>query len=297
MSEPTVFITGASRGIGAAVAHQLAQRGARLALIGLEPARLEQLAASLGRPHAWFGCDVTDQAALDRAVDGAVRTFGGIDVVIANAGIASVGTVATASADELARVIDVNLTGVVRTVRSTLPYVIARRGYYLLVSSITAFAPMPGLAAYSATKSGVEQFAHALSYELAAKGVSVGVAYPCWTDTDLLRDAFAGLSMLREALNRLPGPFGTITSVEACARAIVKAVEHRQRRVYVPRSLAPFAVLRHLLARPPFDRLIQREAARTIPVLEQHVAALGPSFGGGTARTIPGGDPSAPNGA
>src|SRR6516225_1050884 len=107
MSEPTVFITGASRGIGAAVAHQLAQRGARLALIGLEPARLEQLAASLGRPHAWFGCDVTDQAALDRAVDGAVRTFGGIDVVIANAGIASVGTVATASADELARVIDV----------------------------------------------------------------------------------------------------------------------------------------------------------------------------------------------
>jgi NAD(P)-dependent dehydrogenase (short-subunit alcohol dehydrogenase family) len=207
MSGPAVFITGAARGIGAAVAHQLARKGARLALAGLEPTRLEQLAAGLGGPHAWFGYDVTDQSALDRAVDGAVRTFGGIDVAIANAGIASIGPVLTASADELARVIDVNLTGLVRTVRSTLPHVIARRGYYLLVSSVAAFVPMPGLTVYSATKSGVEQFGRTLGYELAGKGVSVGIAYPCWIDTDLVRGALADRSMLREALNRLPGPF------------------------------------------------------------------------------------------
>src|SRR5829696_1877097 len=89
-----VLVTGPARGIGAETARQLAARGARLSLVGLEPELLAALAAELGAGHVWFECDVTHQPSLDAAVAGAVRALGGLDVVVANAGVASNGTVA-----------------------------------------------------------------------------------------------------------------------------------------------------------------------------------------------------------
>src|SRR3954447_24769084 len=88
-----VLITGAARGIGAEAAKQLAARGARTALVGLEPELLEQRAAELGPDHAWFEADVTDAEAIENAVAAAAERFGGLDVVIANAGIAASGPV------------------------------------------------------------------------------------------------------------------------------------------------------------------------------------------------------------
>jgi hypothetical protein len=274
-----VLITGAARGIGAALARHLAAAGARLVLVGLEPEKLGALAAALGPQHVWFECDVTDQPSLDRAIASGVAATGGLDVVVANAGIASIGTVAVTPVDALVRVLDVNLGGVIRTVSATLPHVAARRGYYLLVASAASFAAAPGLAVYAATKSGVEQFGNALRYEVAHKGVMVGTVHPCWIDTDLVKDARADLSTFRDMLKRLPGPFGTVTSVDVCAGAMVRAIEGRRRRTYVPRSLAPFAALRHFLARPPFDSVISRAAANTVPQMEHETAALGRTFG------------------
>jgi NAD(P)-dependent dehydrogenase (short-subunit alcohol dehydrogenase family) len=274
-----VLITGAARGIGAALARHLAGAGARLVLVGLEPDKLAALTASLGPQHIWFESDVTDQPSLDRAIAAAVAATGGLDVVVANAGIASVGTVAVTPADALVRVVDVNLGGVVRTVSATLPHVTARRGYYLLVASAASFAAAPGLAVYAATKSGVEQFGNALRYELAHKGVAVGTVHPCWIDTDLVKDAKEDLSTFRDMLKRLPPPFGTVTSVDVCAEAMVRAIAGRRRRTYVPKSLAPFAALRHFLARPPLDGIIRRAAAGTVPRMEQETAALGRTFG------------------
>ena len=167
-----VFITGPARGIGAALARSLAARGARLGLAGREPEKLAALSAELGPAHRWYECDVTDAASLERAVRSTAEELGGIDVAVANAGIASHGTVAVTPMDALARVIDVNLTGVVRTVHAALPHLVARRGYALLISSAAALAAMPGLAVYAAAKSGVEQFANALRLELAHKGVA-----------------------------------------------------------------------------------------------------------------------------
>lgn len=274
-----VLITGPARGIGAAVARRLAGRGARLALVGLEPERLAALAGELGAGHVWAECDVTNQAALASAVSAAAGSLGGIDVVIANAGIASVGTVAVTPADALARVIDVNLTGVVRTVSVTLPHVVARRGYYLLVSSAASLAAMPGMAAYAAAKSGVEQFATALRLELAHKGVRVGTVHPCWIDTDLVRDPRHDLASFTEILRRLPPPFSTVRSVDACAAAIVDGVERRRRRMYVPRGLSLLFAVRHAFQSILAEWYFRRDAAEMMPKLEAEVAALGRAFG------------------
>ncbi|HEY1404265.1 MAG TPA: SDR family NAD(P)-dependent oxidoreductase, partial [Pyrinomonadaceae bacterium] len=119
MSGKVVLITGPARGIGAELARMLAARGANLSLVGLEPARLAALARELGDRHVWFECDVTNQTALERAVDRTVETLGGIDIVVANAGIASNSTVAVGPVDALVRTIEVNLIGVVRTVSAT----------------------------------------------------------------------------------------------------------------------------------------------------------------------------------
>lgn len=273
-----VLVTGPACGIGEETARQLAARGARLSLVGMEPERLASLAAALGDGHAWFECDVTDQASLDRAVAGTVDALGGIDVVIANAGIAAHGTVATTPMEAMARTIDVNLTGVVRTVAATLPHVTARRGYVLLVSSAAALVPGPGLAVYAATKAGVEHFGASLRLEVAHKGVDVGVVHPCWIDTDLVRDIQREIGSFDAHLRELPGPFGTVTRVGDCAAAMVEAIERRRWKTYVPRSLAPFAGLRQLLGRVGYGAM-RRDAARFIPALEADAAAVGRSFG------------------
>ena len=279
VSGKVVLITGPARGIGAETARLLARRGARLSLVGLEPERLAALARELGGGHVWFECDVTGQASLERAVAGTVGALGGIDVVVANAGIASNGTVAVAPVESLARTVEVNLTGVLRTVSATLPHVAARGGYYLLVSSAAAIAALPGMSAYAAAKSGVEQFGNVLRLELAHRGVGVGVAHPAWIDTDLVRDVRRDLGSFEEMLGRLPGPFGKVTSVGECAEAFARAVERRARKVYVPRTLAPLAALRQLFNSPLSDYLLGRHARRLVPEAEREVLALGRPFG------------------
>ncbi len=272
-----VLITGAARGIGAATARRLAAQGARVALLGLEPDLLRAVADDLPAAR-WFECDVTDQAAVDGAVAAAVEAFGRIDAVVTNAGVANNGTVAINPVEALVRTIEVNLLGTVRTVAATLPHVMAARGYYLLVASAAAFTALPGMAAYCASKGGVEQFGNALRLEVAHKGVDVGVAYMTWIDTDLVRDVRADLPSFDETLKRLPGPLGAYTSVEVCAEAFAAAIAARRRRLYVPRSLSVVSALRSLVSALGHRRMV-REAARSVPQLEDDVRKLGRSFG------------------
>jgi short-subunit dehydrogenase len=274
-----IFITGPARGIGEALARRLAAKGHRLALAGLEPERLAALATALGPQHVWFECDVTRQATLDRAVAGTVSALGGIDVVVANAGIAAHGTVAVTPPDIMARVVEVNLIGVMRTVSATLSHVIARRGYYLLVSSAAALASAPGLAAYAGSKGGVEQFGNALRMEVKHKGVGVGLAHPSWIDTDMVRDATAALSTFREFVAMMPGPFGKVTSLDACAAAMVRAIERRERKVFVPKSLSTFSALRQLLKSEFAEGLQGGKTGRVLDDIEKEVATHGRHFG------------------
>ncbi len=279
MSEKVVFITGPARGIGEALARKFAARGARVALVGLEPERLAKLASELGPQHVWFECDVTNQAALERAVAGTVQAFGGIDLVITNAGIGSRGTVAVSSPDVMARVVEVNLIGTIRTVRATLEHVAARKGAYMLISSAASLATSPGIAAYAASKAGVEQFANAFRVEVAHKGVHVATAHPSWVDTDLVRDAQADMASFGARLKKLPGPLRKITPLDECADLIVDGIENRRRKVFVPKALAPFSALRQFFMSSFMEKLAWRGSGTYIAQVESETAQLGRAFG------------------
>jgi short-subunit dehydrogenase len=253
-----VLITGPARGIGERTARLAAARGARLGLVGLEPTRLGALARELGEDHHWAECDVTDQRSLDDAVASTVSALGGIDVVVANAGIGGGRTVAIGPVEAMVRTVEVNLNGVIRTVSATLPHLIAAKGYALLISSAAAFTAMPGMAAYCASKAGVEQFGNVLRLETAHLGVAVGTAHPIWIDTDLVRSFSAAAPSFEATRRKLPWPLNSLISVDACAEAFVRAIERRQRKVYVPRSMAAVQALRTFM----LSRLGERITAR-----------------------------------
>ena len=246
LSGKVVLITGAARGIGAEAARQLYAKGAQLSLVGIEPELLEQRAQELGSRAAWFEADVTDTEALRGAVDATVEQFGGIDVVIANAGIAPIGTVSTIDPEAFERTIEINLLGVWRTVRATLPHVIARQGYILPIASLAAALHLPLMAHYAATKAGVEAFSNALRGEVAHTGTKVGVAYFSFIDTDMVKLSLdeSPAKLLRE---NTPAPIRGVASVESAARVIVRAIERRARKAYAPRWVPIPLALRGML--------------------------------------------------
>jgi NAD(P)-dependent dehydrogenase (short-subunit alcohol dehydrogenase family) len=276
----SVLVTGAARGIGAALARKAAARGARVALVGLEPDELARVADELGPEHLWVEADVTDPEALAEAVQRTVDTFGGLDVVVANAGIAPLTTVMTSSAHALARTIEVNLIGAMLTVHAALPHIAERRGHVQIVASAASFTVLPGMSAYCASKAGVERFGDALRLEVAHRGVTVASAHPSWIDTDLVRDTEAALPTFAETRKELPGPLGSYISVEECAEALVDNLETRGRRVYVPRTLGVVSALRQLVTGVLAERAVLRVSKERVPQLERDIAALqGREFG------------------
>ncbi|WP_089948579.1 SDR family oxidoreductase [Lentzea xinjiangensis] len=226
-----VLITGAARGIGAEVAGRLAARGARLALVGLEKDRLEEVARQTGG-KAWEA-DVTDWDVLERVMNEAAEHFGGIDVVVANAGIAATGFVRSMDPKAFERVIEVNLLGVWRTVRTALPHLVKSRGYCLVVSSLAAIVHIPGNAAYSAAKAGCEAFADSLRAEVRHLGVDVGTAYFSWISTDMVdsADQHPVFGKLRKGM---PGLAGKKYPVRDVGKAVVKGIEKRAKAIHVP---------------------------------------------------------------
>jgi NAD(P)-dependent dehydrogenase (short-subunit alcohol dehydrogenase family) len=272
------LITGAARGIGAETARALAGRGVRLVLTDVDAAALTELAAELGEDRIVTAvCDVCDLASMEAAVRSGVERFGGIDLVLANAGIASYGSVLGTDPATFKRVLDINVLGVFHTVRAALPSVIERKGYILIVSSLAAFAAAPGLAAYNASKAGVEHFASTLRLEVAHHGVEVGSAHMSWIDTPLVQDAKSDLPAFKQLLDNLPGPLSKTTTVQACVRAFVRGLDERKRRVNVPGWVGAFSWLKPLVTSRLGDRESARQAPRLLPLIDEEVTRLGRS--------------------
>jgi NAD(P)-dependent dehydrogenase (short-subunit alcohol dehydrogenase family) len=277
------LITGGANGIGEEVARRLHDKGAKLVLIDLDGARLQEVAARFGGHDVLTEvADVRDLSALQAAVDKGVERFGGIDIVIANAGIVTGGSLLAVDPQAFRTLIDVNVVGVFHTVRAALPSVIKRRGYVLIVSSAAAYAAMAGMVPYDTSKAGVEHFANALRLELAHRGVDVGSAHMLWIDTPLVREGKADSAAFREMLRRLPGPFGKTTSVEKCGEVFLKGIEGRKRQINCPDWVGVMRWLKPLMTSKLGERITVNSVPELLPRMDEEVAALGRSM---SART------------
>ncbi|EFQ84426.1 oxidoreductase, short chain dehydrogenase/reductase family protein [Aeromicrobium marinum DSM 15272] len=270
-----LLVTGAARGIGAGVARGYVARGGKVALLGLEPDLLGALAAELGDAAAWWEADARDGAQMTAAIDAAAAHFGRIDHVLANAGIASYGTVRQIDEASFERVIDINVTGVYRTLHPAIPHLVETKGHALVVASLASFSNLAGLAAYNASKAGAESLALATAQEVAHLGVKVGVVHPGWIDTDIVRGAEADLPTFKVIRGKLPYPANSTTNLADCVDGILRGFARRKTRVYVPRGVVLANWTKPLLNSPPVLMIIKRIARRHVPDLEREVDALG----------------------
>jgi NAD(P)-dependent dehydrogenase (short-subunit alcohol dehydrogenase family) len=280
-----ILVTGAARGIGAALAEQLAARGARLALVGLEPEAMAAVAERCGEGTFVAECDVSHRDQIFQAVDAAAQALGGLDVVVANAGIATGGPLRLQEVRLWERVIEINLLGVMYTDRAALPHLEKSRGYLLNIASTAAALRAPGLSAYCAAKAGVEALSDCLRMEMGARGVDVGVAYFLFLDTDMVRDAERELPGGERRRQRVPGPLAKTYPLAPAVEEVVAAIAERRRRVAYPKWFLKLLPLRQMFA----SRLVERGAAREMPEAEreyeQAVAQRGAAAAGASQRT------------
>jgi NAD(P)-dependent dehydrogenase (short-subunit alcohol dehydrogenase family) len=253
------LVTGAARGIGYETARQAHARGASVAVLDLDAAEAGEAAERIGERAIGIGADVTDLGAMMSAVAETVERFGGLDLAVANAGIAQarLATVRGISGEEWERVFEVDLLGVWRTARAALPQVVERRGHVVLISSVYAF--MNGMAntPYAVAKAGVESLGRALRVELTPHGASATVAYFGWVDTKLVQDAFAQPDAGR--LNEFTPDWllKRITPEEAAA-GLLSGIEERAPRVFVPKWWRYVSALRGII-NPWLDRRMERD--------------------------------------
>src|SRR3954467_15627435 len=233
MARPVAAVTGAARGIGLETARLLAPTH-QVALLDLDEAGAERGAAQIGRDAVWAGCDITDADAVRGAVADVAERCGGINVAIANAGIAPVGALRHLDPDVLAAQLNVNLTGSWRFIHACLPHVIERRGYVLGVSSASALVAPSGLGHYAASKAGLEHLLDVLRVEVAHLGVDVGIAFFSWIDTDMVRGAEESHPPFAELRGGRGGPPGRTLPVGEAGAAIADAVARRRRTVVAP---------------------------------------------------------------
>ena len=262
-------MTGSARGIGFATARALIARGASVAVIDLEQSAAVRAASELHDTRAFgMAADVTDRGAMQRAVATTVERFGGLDVVIANAGIVSrVATFRAMSNESFERVLDVNLMGVYRTVDAALPEIVNRRGHVVVISSIYAFTNGVGVSPYAMAKAGVEQFGRALRAELTPLGASASVAYFGFIDTEMIHRAIDADPLAERMLETLPKPLHKRLAPSVAGEAIVAGIERRAPRIIRPRRWVVMSVLRGILG-PLGDAQFERDLKAQALVLE-----------------------------
>ncbi len=252
------LVTGAARGIGFETARLMHARGASVALVDLSPEATADAARRVGERTIAIGADVTDAEAMAGAVEEVVERFGGLDVAVANAGIAPpTRPMSVVDTDSFERTIEVDLLGVWRTVRPALAQVIERRGHVVVVASVYAFVNGIMATPYAASKAAVEQLGRALRAELSIHGASASVAYFGFIDTPMVRDALddpaagnIGEMFPAFMLRRL--------HAADAGEAIVDGIERRVPRIIRPRWWRAYSVLRGVV-NPLLDRRAERD--------------------------------------
>lgn len=218
LADKVVIVTGASRGIGAAAAAELAKAGCRLMLVARSKAQVEQAAHQVGGNAAAMACDVSSWDAVQRMAQETQRRFGRIDALVNNAGVIEpIGSIAEADPAEWARSIAINLTGAYYVIRAVLPAMIAAGGGTVVnVSSGAAIRPLEGWSAYCTGKAGLAMLTRAIALEHGAQGIRVFGFQPGTTDTDMQ------VTIRASGVNQISRiPREQLTPVAQPARAIV----------------------------------------------------------------------------
>jgi NAD(P)-dependent dehydrogenase (short-subunit alcohol dehydrogenase family) len=261
LSDKVAFITGAGRGLGAATARALTQRGARVVIADIDLCAAQSIAETLPRGHGLaLQCDVTDLSSVQESVRLTRERFGGIDVVIANAGVLGRGgTIRALTPDQVAGVLAVNVAGAVNTVSATMESVISSRGQIVVVSSVFAYINGAGAIPYAMSKAGVEQLGRGLGVELASHGASAMTAYFSLIETDMIRQGVDADPHVSALLSAMPKFILKRIRPQTAAAAIADGLERRQRSVTVPGRWRPVAALRGI-AGPVIDARLARDA-------------------------------------
>jgi NAD(P)-dependent dehydrogenase (short-subunit alcohol dehydrogenase family) len=256
------LVTGAARGIGFATAQALVRRGAQVAIVDLDEEAAQRAARQIHDTNSLgMAADVTDGGALQTVVATTVERLGGLDVVVANAGIAPrVATFRAMANESFERVLDVNLMGVCRTVEAALPQIVRRKGHVVVISSSYACMNGAGGLPYAMSKAAVEQFGRALRVELVQHGASATIAYFGFIDTEMVHPAIDQDPLADQLLATFPQPLRKRRSPSVAGEAIVRAIERRQPRVIRPRRWGVMSVLRGIL-NPLTDAQAERDEA------------------------------------
>jgi NAD(P)-dependent dehydrogenase (short-subunit alcohol dehydrogenase family) len=229
------LVTGAARGIGYETARQLHLRGASVTVLDIDAAEAREAAERIGPRAIGLATDVTDHSAVMQSVAETVERFGGLDVVVANAGIAQkqMATVRGIGVEEWERVFEVDMLGVWRTVRAALPQVVERQGHIVVTSSVYAFVNGMLNSPYAVAKSGVESLGRSLRAELTPLGASASVAYFGFVDTKMVQDAVAANGDRMQ--QNLPEFLRKRITPNQAGAAVVRGIEERAPRIFAPK--------------------------------------------------------------
>ncbi len=227
-SQKVVWITGASSGIGRHLALSFARKGAIVAASARRMEELNQLVAEiegLGGKAGAFYCDVSEDDSIKACVDGIIEKFGKLDIAVANAGFGVLGKIEKLDASEWQRQLAVNVTGVALTAKYALPFLHKTSGRLVLIGSVAAYFPSPGVGAYAASKAAVRAIGQALMVELKGSGVSCTTIHPGFVNSDIARVDNSGV-LHKERTD--PRPANLMWPTEKAAEVIVKAIYQRK---------------------------------------------------------------------
>jgi NAD(P)-dependent dehydrogenase (short-subunit alcohol dehydrogenase family) len=258
-------VTGGARGIGFGTAQALTRRGAVVVIVDLDQSAAENAAGQLSDNALGLAADVTDRGAMQRVVATITEQLGGVDVVIANAGVASrAATVRAMNGEAFDRVLAVNLGGVYNTVITAVPQIAARQGHIVVTSSVYAFVNGIGTAPYAMAKAGVEQLGRALRVELVPHGAGASVAYFGFIDTEMVHRAIDADSMAEQMKNTLPKVLRKRLTPAQAGEAVARGIEKRAPRIIAPKRWAAFSALRGIVN--PFldDYLVKNAETQAI---------------------------------
>jgi NAD(P)-dependent dehydrogenase (short-subunit alcohol dehydrogenase family) len=263
-----ILITGAARGIGAALAERLAHHGSNVAVAGLEPEQLNETAGRCGGPA--FVCDVRQRVEVEDAVAAAADALGGLDIVVANAGVAAQVPMVGGDPALFEQTVAVNVLGTYYTLRAAGPYLRHDGSYALAISSLATAINLPLMGAYSASKAAVEVMTNTFRAELRPWGARVGVAYFAQLDTDMTRRGFS-----TDAASQFMSRYPMIrhAPLESGVSALERGIVRRSRIIVAPPWVRPLLFTR-MVSQSVVERVVQRGLQQILKTAEAEVVEL-----------------------